>query len=114
MGGECRQALGCRNRRSALGFGGAHKPGELYRFEKGFFSDTPPVTFKTCRVCASIRDTLFCGFVWGRLWFDIRDRVIDGDGVPEDCIVQLTPVPKMLLLEFIQYVWDEFMGEEAE
>ena len=43
------------------------KPGDTYEYTKGLWDGTCS-TFKTCRLCARIRDSLFeCGFTYGAL-----------------------------------------------
>ena len=63
-------------------------PGEKYeRFIK--FYDGSVYVYKTCLDCISVRDVLFCSWIFGQIWEDVRGQIIHGN-IPEACITKLT------------------------
>lgn len=62
------------------------KPGEMYELVKGLW-DGSWSTYKTCRICKSVRDDFFQSYIFGMLWEMMRetyglgyDEIVDEEG----------------------------------
>jgi len=59
------------------------EPGQRYEYVSGKW-DGYFMTFKTCLACKHTRDSLMsCGWVYGRLWEDVRDW-FESQGIKTD------------------------------
>lgn len=59
--------------------------GAPYRRERGLWDDRWE-TYATCRLCASVRnDRMSCGYVYGRLWEDLRDCLWSPCACEDEC-----------------------------
>ena len=85
--------------------GKAILPGEEYRYESGKWDDEIS-SFRTCLDCLSIRDEIFCSFVYGNVWEDLRYEIQNGS-VPESCIAELTPRARDMVCEEIEESWED-------
>lgn len=84
------------------------KPGEVYRNETGIW-DGDPSTYKTCADCLSIRNVLFCGFEYGRLWECLDEHVRESEGeVLTEGVAKLTPNAQEALFTMIEQEWAEY------
>ncbi|MDL2267955.1 hypothetical protein LJC46_08235 [Desulfovibrio sp. OttesenSCG-928-G15] len=88
-------------------------PGEMYCYESGIWEGTPG-SFKTCLDCASVREALFCSFVYGGLWYDVRTFVFDfQDELPWAKFSQFTPAARAKVCEIVEGIWGDD-DEEGE
>lgn len=80
--------------------------GETYRYESGIW-EYGPDSHKTCMDCISVRDTFFCSFIFGRLWEDMHELVLDYDGeLSERKIKKLTPAAIEMVGDIINALED--------
>lgn len=90
------------------------KPGETYRSESGMW-DGRINTYKTCPECYSIRSTFFCSYVFGEVLENFKDEAEYNDGkFSPDCIAQLIPTAKQVVLDIIKKVRREAREAMAE
>lgn len=80
-------------------------PGEKYCYESGKWADEIH-SYRTCLDCLSIRDEIFCSYVYGNIWEDLREQ-IGGYGIPESCIANLTQRAREMVCEEIEGQWEE-------
>ena len=80
-------------------------PREEYRYESGKWDDEIS-SFRTCLDCLSVRDVIFCSYVYGNIWEDLWEQ-IRGYGVPEACIAELTQRAREMVCEEIEESWEE-------
>ncbi len=84
------------------------QPGEAYCCESGKW-DGDFRTYKTCLDCLSVRQTFFCGWMYGNVWEDFHEEALQNDGrFSQDCIDLLTPVAKRRVLDIIKEIRREF------
>ena len=81
----------------------------LYRYESGIWEGEPQ-DYKTCLDCISVRDTFFCGFVFGSVWEDMRVMVYDYGEVSSEKINSLTPKAREKVIALV----DEILNYEEE
>ena len=87
------------------------RPGTRYQVlsvkSEGEFSTT-----KTCRVCAEIRDTLYCGggYYFGCLWEDITEQLFEPGGLNSACLAKLQTVEAKQQLARRWWAW---VGEQG-
>ncbi len=71
-----------------------------YNFEGKFWKE------KTCSDCLSARKQFYPsggGFMFGGIWEEINEFVNDCQGdIPEDCIVELTPISRARLCDLVE------------
>lgn len=85
--------------------------GEIYHYAVGMW-DGRLDAYHTCADCESVRNNLFCGWLFGSLWEDVTYHTADGGTFSADCIAQLTPRAREVVCEAIEEQWRE--EEEAE
>jgi hypothetical protein len=67
--------------------------------------------FFTCPDCISVRKNLFCAFMYGCIWDDLRNEIIDEGNMPsESCMALLTPKAREDVCELIE----ESYGDDDE
>jgi len=65
-------------------------------------------TYKTCMVCDDIRQTLFCGGVFGDMLADVREYIVDSDGqISSDCLLSMSPGARFKVIVMIDRYWTE-------
>lgn len=68
-------------------------PGETYCCESGKWD------------CLSVRETFFCGWMYGNIWEDFHEEALENNGkFSQDCINLLTSVAKRKVLDVIKEV----------
>jgi hypothetical protein len=88
---------------------GAIYPGQSYLEERYLF-DIVVTTHKTCECCESIRKHLYCDFLYGSVWSDLREQLYHSihhsvDDVPWSRIAKLTPAARAHILLIIEELW---------
>ena len=81
-------------------------PGENYERYVAFGDDSAS-TFKTCLDCLSVRDLLFCTWVFGEIWQELQEQIINGIRFSETCIAMLTKPARDKVCDMIEESWDE-------
>ena len=82
------------------------EPGEKYeRFVS--FGDGSASTYKTCLDCLSVRDILFCRWIFGEIWQELQEQIINGTKLSETCIAMLTKTARNRVCDMIEESWDE-------
>lgn len=83
------------------------RPGERYEHFSTKYEDRI-FTIKTCATCAEIREALYCdGYVFGRMWEDIREQFFEQGGLNIACVDKLSTVAAK---EVLTRRWREFLG----
>ena len=81
--------------------------GETYEHSVGLYEGEFQVN-KTCPDCLSLRDTLFCSWVYGSLWEDFEEEVYKyPESVSYDALARLTPFALAKACAIIEEVWEE-------
>ena len=93
-------------------------PGQTY-LEERFLFDGVVNTHRTCECCESIRTHLYCQFIFGEVWDELRDQLhyashYTVDGVPWARFAKLTPEARERVLEVIEEIWEDANDEEEE
>lgn len=84
------------------------EPGERYRVETGIW-DGEPRSYKTCIDCLSVRDALFCGWEYGRLWELVDEHIQDMSGeIMTSAFAKLTPAARESISDMIEDHWAEY------
>ena len=93
--------------------------GERYEYASGVW-DGRPDSFKTCLLCAEIRDHFACnGWIYGELWSDLRDNFFPDMKCGGECMTGLSPEAKAKLIdermewyfdqgEISDYAWEDW------
>lgn len=85
------------------------QPGEKYKYEVNKYDDID--TFKTCIDCMSVRDTLFCSWLYGKIWEEVREEILEGN-IPESCLAKMTKSDREKICEMIQEEWEDEENED--
>ena len=80
------------------------KSGEKYKYEVNVY-DGEIDKFKTCIDCMSVRDAMFCNFLYGEIWEAVREQVRDG-GIPESCLARVTKPAREKICSMIEEYWE--------
>lgn len=87
--------------------GGAINPGDRYERSVGNWGGDFS-TFKTCSVCAEIRNAFFCeGYFYGMVWEDLSLHLHELDGAVPDCVADLSPSARDKVCAEIEKIWKE-------
>ena len=64
---------------------------------------------RTCLDCASIIDHIFCEYVIGGIWADLKDNLEDDPEffIPESCLAKLTPKAREKVCDLIEEYWED-------
>lgn len=84
--------------------------GEKYKCEKNVYEGELE-TFKTCTDCMSVRDALFCNWMYGEIWEAVGEEVNNGD-IPESCLAEMTKNARDKICEMIQERWKDLEEED--
>jgi len=83
------------------------KKGEQYNNTSGLW-DGGWDTYKTCTDCESIRDALFCSFIYETLWGQLSETFSDSPEVPSaECMMKLTKPARDKVCDLIEKYWEE-------
>lgn len=68
--------------------------------------------FRTCMVCASIRDAFFCdGWVYGNVLDYLEKHIAKVNGeISESCLANLKPEAREIVCEMIEKYWSKQEG----
>ena len=73
--------------------------GERYEYASGVW-DGRPDSFKTCLLCAEIRDHFACeGWIYGEVWSDLRENFFPDMKAGGQCMAGLSPAAKQKLID---------------
>ncbi len=90
------------------------EPGESYRHESGKWEGLFE-SYKTCTECCSIRDIFFCSFIFTDVMREFKETAGYNEGkFSPECIAQLTPTAKRIVLDIIKDVRRTAREEMAE
>jgi hypothetical protein len=83
------------------------KPGEKYEYVHGKF-DQYLQTHKTCCDCLSIRDQLFCTWIYGEIWQDLNETFSNDPEPPSsECMMKMTKRGRDMICDLLEEIWDD-------
>ena len=83
------------------------QPGQRYEV-RAQFAEGSASTFKTCSVCAEIRNAFFCsGWYYGDVWQQVRESMFEDRGLTSACLEKLATVEAKQFLQQRWWTWVE-------
>lgn len=91
--------------------------GDHYEYVSGLWGsswDGAWNNYKTCLDCVSVRQNLFCSWIYTQMWEDLYNRIsCDDDNLPSsECMMGLTKRARDKVCDLYEEIWEED-GEES-
>lgn len=81
--------------------------GECHEYFYGVL-DGGELQAKTCDDCKSVIRQMFCDYIFGSVWEDMRDRFAEfPDNIPWPKLPKLTPAARNMVFQIIEDCWAE-------
>jgi len=96
----------CKNQQKCCECGISLTAGDQYLKEIAIY-DCEVYTYRTCIDCISIRNNIFCGWMWTNILQNLQAEIEWSGGVSESCISVLTLKAKERVCDMIEAYWEK-------